>query len=174
MIILILKILHPRCRLSYLFLQFLVGVINHFDSLFQLDNLLVFIIAGFYKVGMFPYETLPFLIKTDTAGRVVWQDAGLGDFPAGAAEPKAVTEHLVFYPNPAQDVLNYTVKTDGFDELEIVIYDLLGKEVIRTTANGHECAINMLNLPNGLYLVTYMMQVGSTVINGTQKLMITN
>jgi len=81
---------------------------------------------------------------------------------------------VAFYPNPTSDVLNYTVKTDGFDALEIVIYDLLGKEVIRTIANGHEGAINVLNLPNGLYLITYTMQAGSKAITGTQKLMITN
>ncbi len=50
--------------------------------------------------------------------------------------------------------------------------DLLGKEVIRTTANGHEGAINLLHLPNGLYIATYILQAGSTTISGTQKLMI--
>ncbi|MBX7206264.1 MAG: T9SS type A sorting domain-containing protein [Bacteroidia bacterium] len=77
-----------------------------------------------------------------------------------------------FYPNPTSHVLNYAVKVDGFDKLEIAIYDLLGKEIIRTSVNGHEGAINLIDLPNGLYLVAYTMQAGSTAITGTQKLMI--
>lgn len=77
-----------------------------------------------------------------------------------------------FYPNPTNDVLNYTVKTDGFDELQIIIYDIMGKEVLTAKANDLEGGINVTLLPSGLYLVQYTMLMGSNVVVGTSKILI--
>jgi hypothetical protein len=111
------------------------------------------IIGGFYKVGMFPYETLPFLIKTDTAGRVVWLDAGVGDFPTGVAEPKPVTEHLVLYPNPATTV--FTIETNAAIQ-NIELFDITGRQIpIHVSKDIETYNVSFSSLPAGVYLLKY-------------------
>ncbi len=118
------------------------------------------IIAGHYQVGMFPYESLPFLIKTDTAGNVVWLDAGLGDFPAGAQEKRPVTEHLVLYPNPANDQIVITTQEAPST---IDVMDLNGKVLINRFTSLQQTVIDIQHLPTGIYFVKIINQNGVAV-----------
>ncbi len=118
------------------------------------------IIAGNYKVGMFSYETLPFLIKTDTAGNVVWLDAGLGDFPAGTQEKRPVTEYLVLYPNPANDQIVITTQEAPST---IDVMDLNGKVLINRFTTLQQTVIDIQHLPSGIYFVKIINQNGVAV-----------
>ena len=57
---------------------------------------------------------------------------------------------LVFYPNPTQDVINFTYK-DAITEVEV--YNVLGQKVLQTVPNATSAAVNVSNLAAGTYLV---------------------
>ncbi len=57
---------------------------------------------------------------------------------------------LVFYPNPTQDIINFTYK-DSITE--IAVYNVLGQIVLQTVPNFTSTAINVSNLAVGTYLV---------------------
>lgn len=82
-------------------------------------------------------------------------------------------EYIVqFYPIPVNNVLNYSVKTVDFDEIKIVVHDVVGKQVISTTLNGHEGGINMSELSNGLYFITYTCKAKGIEVTESQKIII--
>jgi YD repeat-containing protein len=72
-----------------------------------------------------------------------WSDAqaGLNDV--------AATTNINIFPNPASDKLY--IEGDGYDK--VIIYDILGKEVL-TTNNKKE--IDISHLPNGVYNVSIL------------------
>ncbi|OAD90711.1 hypothetical protein A7A78_05440 [Aequorivita soesokkakensis] len=53
------------------------------------------------------------------------------------------------YPNPANGKVNINTSIAG--EKQVVVYDLLGKQVINTTTNGE---LNISALKSGVYLVS--------------------
>ena len=57
---------------------------------------------------------------------------------------------LVFYPNPTQDVINFTYK-DAITEVEV--YNVLGQKVLIAVPNATSATINVSNLAVGTYLV---------------------
>jgi hypothetical protein len=63
----------------------------------------------------------------------------------------ARNEKFVIYPNPTSDILNIK-DLNGIIE-EVILYDIVGKEVKRKNVNHSECIINMENLHSGLYFI---------------------
>ena len=68
------------------------------------------------------------------------------------------------YPNPAKGVVNFTSASNA--DLDIAVYDLLGKEVLR--ANAVQSQLNISSLNPGMYFVN--MTQGTTV--STKKLVV--
>jgi len=68
------------------------------------------------------------------------------------------------YPNPAKGVVNFTSASNA--DLDVAVYDLLGKEVLR--ANAVQSQLNISSLNPGMYFVN--MTQGSTV--STKKLVV--
>lgn len=73
-------------------------------------------------------------------------------------------EGLKIYPNPAKDVINIT--TSNFDPKTVVIYDVLGKQVLKTVITSQP--INISNLKSGVYIVN----ITENNQNATRKLVI--
>ena len=57
--------------------------------------------------------------------------------------------HVSIYPNPVSDVLNIRGNTT---ELSIVIYDILGKQIMRSRILN---SIDISSLNNGIYLIEF-------------------
>ena len=68
------------------------------------------------------------------------------------------------YPNPARGVVNFTSASNA--DLDVAVYDLLGKEVLR--ANAVQSQLNISSLNPGMYFVN--MTQGTTV--STKKLVV--
>lgn len=66
---------------------------------------------------------------------------------------------IVVYPNPAKDMLY--VETDAFSIKEILVFDILGKEVIRS-ASAFSDGISLAALRKGTYYVKIMTDEGMT------------
>lgn len=73
-------------------------------------------------------------------------DASLG------LEEDASTD-VKIYPNPTRDKINYTIKNQNLAD-QIIIQDLSGK-VMLTHQIGNNSEIDLSNLSNGMYLVTF-------------------
>jgi len=75
-----------------------------------------------------------------------------------ASLDEVIIENGKVFPNPVNDILNI-----AFDQAldSVVIYNLLGQEVITKTINANETTIDVSQLPLGTYLVK--INTGDTV-----------
>ncbi|KOS05913.1 hypothetical protein AM493_07615 [Flavobacterium akiainvivens] len=83
---------------------------------------------------------------------------------------QAVTSAKVFEnqfftiaPNPVADVLNISAADGSIDNVIISIYDLLGKEVLKTNTNI-AASYNVSALPSGIYVVKVQSPTASSVV----------
>lgn len=86
-----------------------------------------------------------------------------GEFTLSAPSFNAISG-LKVYPNPVVDGKLY-INTDANSSKEVVIYDVLGKQVLKATTNN---AVNVSNLNGGVYIVK-ITEEGKTA---TRKLVI--
>jgi hypothetical protein len=80
-------------------------------------------------------------------------DAGafqISAFDASLANAQFDANQLTAYPNPVKDVLNLT----GNDEIRsVVVYNMLGQQVLAKSVNASQAQLNMAALPAGTYMV---------------------
>jgi hypothetical protein len=62
---------------------------------------------------------------------------------------------LNVYPNPAKEVLNVDIGLK-FDDLEVVIFDMLGNQIINEHLRNQHTSLNIQNLSSGVYFVKVM------------------
>jgi len=89
----------------------------------------------------------------------------------GAGTVNSITEHkelesVSLYPNPAQKQFSIDLKTT--EEIDVIIYDQVGKEVVRFNNYMVNSPINISYLSTGLYYV----KVGKNEIFKTKKLVV--
>jgi hypothetical protein len=72
---------------------------------------------------------------------------GLGSYTLGVAQNQI--EGLKIYPNPVTNGTFY-INTNADSTKEVVVYDVLGKQVIKTSTTN---AVNVTNLKGGVYIV---------------------
>jgi hypothetical protein len=92
-------------------------------------------------------ETLPFF---------QWGSMSINDY--------GITQKLTVYPNPTHDILLVDCKNGS----KIILYDMLGKEVLTQTANG-STEINVNTLPKGIYCVCVLSEEKIIGINKIVK-----
>ena len=63
---------------------------------------------------------------------------------------------IVEYPNPVQDEL--TIRISQNIAPNLVINDVLGKQMYRLNHLSPETTINMASFPNGVYILTYQLE----------------
>jgi hypothetical protein len=62
--------------------------------------------------------------------------------------------NLTVYPNPATDLLNINMSNASFKNSSITISSVSGQQLMNSTMNGANAAINIEGLSNGVYFVT--------------------
>lgn len=67
-------------------------------------------------------------------------------------EQNAASNQTTVFPNPATDYISLTAQAGT----EICIFNSVGQNVMRTTANGQLQKINVADLPRGLYFARFM------------------
>ena len=117
---------------------------------------------GFYFINM----TSPFSYAIEDIGNDTKQltvTNVLGDEAVYTASTLGIEEFssatFTVYPNPVKDIL-YVSGDSGFEDLNLTVYDLYGKEVIKTSTE----TIDMSGLTSGLYFLTVTNQNGTMVI----------
>lgn len=86
-------------------------------------------------------------------------DVYLVDFEnfVGLNDIKTPEERIIIYPNPAQDKAFIKLDINEENEIDLVIYDTSGKEILAVTckvnaANNNLFEINLSSFPQGIYL----------------------
>ena len=110
---------------------------------------LSFKFRGAYAGGLVTSKLFEYVVGDDCS------TASVEDFSANAVK---------LYPNPAKGVVNFS--TTSNETLEVSVYDLLGKQVLR--AENVQSQLNISSLNPGMYFVN--MKQGSN--SSTQKLLV--
>ena len=101
--------------------------------------------------------------KTVGNGTVYLDNLFFWNTPTASVEDFA-TNSVKMYPNPAKGVVNFTSASNA--DLDVAVYDMLGKEVLR--ANAVQSQLNISSLNPGMYFVN--MTQGTNV--STKKLLV--
>ena len=90
------------------------------------------------------------LLVGNYAGGIKWYS----DFSTGVNELQSLNSPISIYPNPAKDliIINSALTLKG--KTEIIINDMLGKQVIKPAISHSKSAIklNIASLSNGIYI----------------------
>jgi protease II len=70
-----------------------------------------------------------------------------------STESYNVFESIRMYPNPTESEINFSFDTQNEDNLDVKIYNLLGKEVISQKVSQKDASIVVANLNKGIYIV---------------------
>ncbi len=70
-----------------------------------------------------------------------------------STESYNVFESIRMYPNPTESEINFSFDTQNEDNLDVKIYNLLGKEVISQKITQKQSEIIVSNLNKGIYIV---------------------
>ncbi len=68
-------------------------------------------------------------------------------------EEQFLNDNFAVYPNPVRDVLNISFP-QGVSNAEITLYNILGKEVMKTQVTSSGNQILLSSLPQGIYIAT--------------------
>ncbi|WP_020215174.1 S8 family serine peptidase [Flavobacterium rivuli] len=81
---------------------------------------------------------------------------------------KAVDSAFKVWPNPAQDVVNISIKDGIESNASVIIYDVQGRNVKHAALTGSENTVNVQDLTSGVYFVN----VTNGIKKDTKKLVI--
>ncbi len=74
----------------------------------------------------------------------------------------ASIQSISLYPNPVNDLLHFDIQTNTTGSLELVVTDLMGRELVRhsqvVVSNSVSGNLNLEGLPAGMYLVRVRME----------------
>ena len=116
--------------------------------------------GGFFRTIIVPcesveaYKSAPNLDFYDYSTCI-----GLGDLKKEEIE-------IIVYPNPAKD--NITIQTKQLKGGSLLIYDIMGKEVLSTRINNDETILNINNLKTGVYILKVLNK--ENLIVGNKKI----
>ena len=82
----------------------------------------------------------------------------------GVHSPLVISDILV-YPNPAGDYFN-VLFTDQVNNAGIVLYDVAGREALKQSLQAKVSTVDVLNLPEGLYLYSILDKEGEVIKTG--------
>ena len=92
----------------------------------------------------------PFIDYPELVGKIFGADS-VNAFHYGSAVAFIDPALVAVFPNPAHE--QFTIQSNSVEINEIVIFDLLGKEVLHTEALNNHCTVNVSHLPAGLYIL---------------------
>lgn len=72
-----------------------------------------------------------------------------------SVEPEIEKTFYNVYPNPAQDVIFVNVSNIGNAEIQVQMYNSLGQIVLHDQFHTNEYSLNVQDLPNGVYHMTF-------------------
>lgn len=79
----------------------------------------------------------------------------LGEDNIQKVKSKSVLDNAKIWPNPADSKLNINIDAGNFDNAEIKLLSLLGRELLKTEINAKtkNATIDINSINNGMYLI---------------------
>lgn len=68
-------------------------------------------------------------------------------------DDNSMDNQLLLYPNPAKDLV--IIDNIPHGEIQMIVFDVNGKELVSKIANTQTARIDTSNLPNGVYIVQF-------------------
>ncbi len=100
------------------------------------------------------YKTDGFWLPTEIPGALMIRPL-LGQFKDVPTNTKEITKgsslNFSLYPNPTSG--NITIETEGNDNLNMKLFDLMGNQIIETNISNNINTINLPTLSTGIYLI---------------------
>jgi len=111
--------------------------------------------GGFLIVGFSLYGgAWGWLVKTDTMGFALPNGGDtlihVGINPITKGESKS--QEIKIYPNPFNNHLTLELQ-ESIEDAEVFLYDIVGKQIMRTKISGLKARLNTSGLEKGIYLV---------------------
>ncbi len=72
-------------------------------------------------------------------------------FHYGSAVALVDPSLVAVFPNPAHE--QFFIQSNSIEINEIILFDLTGREVLRTEAINNQCSLNISHLTAGLYIL---------------------
>ena len=95
------------------------------------------------------------LVQCDTAATwYIHSDGRIYTSPQPAGIATAQAEEINMYPNPAYDVVNFSLKNGDANEIRII--DIYGKTVVNSSVSSNNFNINLRRLTKGIYFVQFL------------------
>ena len=118
------------------------------------------------------FKTDGFWLPTEIPGALMIRPL-LGQFvdvPTNVQENSNINNAIEFnlYPNPTKNILN--IETNCKNNCQVILYDLMGKQVLQTTIENSINSIDLPALQSGIYLVQIIDEI--TGNKTTKKLII--
>lgn len=139
-----------------------VALVNNLTQITTATDSNILDFVGYGTANLFEGSAAaPAISATLSASRTNGVDTNnnAADFTTGSPSPEgtgglSTTKNAIagldIYPNPVTNgVLN--INTTANDAKNVVVYDVLGKQVVNTTISGS--TVNVANLKNGVYIV---------------------
>lgn len=119
-------------------------------------------LTGLSPNTMFDFQVKGFCYAADTSA---YSEIGsFSTLPVGGIELQEIN-FLQIFPNPVQNSGMLTIENMDLEIEKIVLYDCLGKEVLRNTINPSKAAtISVKEIVNGFYFIKIGFTNGTTVI----------
>ena len=112
-----------------------------------LRTVFIMISAGFLSLSLGKAESL----KANHNNSVIVAEGASFDFQQGGTED---INNVTFYPNPVKD--NLTVRFPKKGNFSVTIYNIIGDKVLtRTVMDDNEIHLDVSQLQNGLYFISY-------------------
>ena len=97
-----------------------------------------------------PAVTTTYVLEQKLCGITRWDTVTVGVAPVGVASPRpSPIERVVLFPNPCNVALTVT----GAKGCEVVFYDMVGKQILKSECVERRAVINIEGLANGVYFV---------------------
>lgn len=97
--------------------------------------------------------------QTNNAAQWIYQSAGTARSVDGIGKEEALASKILLYPNPAQNVINFTGATIN----SVKIYSLRGREILNSSSlKGN--SVNISSLENGIYIAKIKTDEGVNAI----------
>lgn len=128
------------------------------------DNVLS-VTVGPFNNPLQQVSVLDFVINYDDN---TWDNNNGGDYHIVISEESAVAVHglpkLLAFPNPGRNRVNLQYSGIPGDVAELRIYDLAGRCVIQRRLTASQQALDIRQLPQGMYIMTLTLKEGQTVL----------
>lgn len=123
-------------------------------------------IAVGYNEDIGPGGSSVFVIRMGKDQPYISSNDDFSTNPLVSVETVESNQEIIIYPNPASDQLNITSSISSSSDVEVLLLDLIGKEILITKVNGlQETHIDISSVSTGMYVLVIKNNAQEVIYN---------